>query len=75
MASRKLISIVSFTCLTKKGEKKCNTVGAVHQRAEAQVTKYIAKEVERQAETSKLPVLGFAVTQVANRCHVTQVEN
>ena len=54
---------------------KFKTVGDVHQLAEAQASRYMAEEVERQAETTKLPVLGFAVTQVANRCHVTRVEN
>ena len=60
------------TTYSHKGEK-FKTVGDVHQLAEAQATRYMAEEAERQAETTKLPVLGFAVTQVANRCHVTQV--
>ena len=62
------------TTYSHKGQK-FKTVGDVHQLAEAQASRYMAEEVERQAESTKLPVLGFAVTQVANRCHVTHVEN
>ena len=53
--------------------KNYKSVQAIHQLAEEQVTRYMADELARQAETTNLPVLAFAVTQVANRCHVTQV--
>ena len=56
-------------------QQKFKTVGDVHQLAEEQASRYMAEEGERQADTTKLPVLGFAVTQVANRCHVTRVES
>ena len=50
------------------------TISGVHASAEKQLARYIASENIRQAETTKLPVLAFAVTQVANRCHVTLVD-
>ena len=53
---------------------KSMTISGVHASAEKQLARYIASENIRQAETSKLPVLAFAVTQVANRCHVTLVD-
>jgi len=56
-------------------KEKFKTVGDVHQLAEAQATRYMAAELERQAETTNIPVLGFAVTQVTNRCHVAQVSD
>ena len=53
---------------------KSMTISGVHASAETQLARYIASENIRQAETTKLPVLAFAVTQVANRCHVTLVD-
>ena len=53
---------------------KSMTISGVHASAEKQLARYIASENIRQAETTKLPVLAFAVTQVANRCHVTLVD-
>jgi len=53
---------------------KSMTISGVHASAENQLARYIDSENIRQAETTKLPVLAFAVTQVANRCHVTQVD-
>ena len=50
---------------------KSMTISGVHASAEKQLARYVASENIRQAETTKLPVLAFAVTQVANRCHVT----
>ena len=66
---------LSHNTTSSHKKQKFNTVGDVHQLAEAQASRYMAEEVEKQAETTTLPVLGFAVTQVANRCHVTRVEN
>ena len=65
---------LSLNTATYSHETNPKTVGNLHRLAEAQASRYMAEEVQRQAETTKLPVLGFAVTQVANRCHVTQVE-
>ena len=75
LAQMSSVEFLSVDTIYSHKQQKFKTVGAVHQLAEAQASRYMAEEVERQAETTKLPVLGFAVTQVANRCHVTRVEN
>jgi hypothetical protein len=55
--------------------RKRGKVSNVHGDAEDQMRGYVAMEEAEQAKTNKLPVVGFAVTQVATRFHVTQVWN
>ena len=68
------ISSEEFLSLPATYGGKSITISGVHALAEKQLARYIDSENITQAETAKLPVLAFAVTQVANRCHVTLVD-
>ena len=61
------------TKYSSKG-RDLGSVGAIHESGELQSLEYARTEQKFQQTNFRQKVLVFVVTQVVNRCHVTQVD-